>query len=56
MGSWRHELSENLWVKGTLRLEYAKSGFENQNHLPVEKKNTSDRSVPDVSDKNLDGV
>ena len=61
--SWRHELSENVWVEGTLRLEYGKSGIYNSNRLPAEKKkkkkkkkkkekkeNTRDRSVPDGSD------
>ena len=36
--SWRHELSENVWVEGTLRLEYGKSGIYNNNRLPAEKK------------------
>ena len=60
--SWRDELSENVWVEGTLRLEYGKSGIYNNNRLPAEKKkkkkkkkekkeNTRDRSVPDGSDK-----
>ena len=58
--SWRDELSENVWVGGTLRLEYGKSGIYNSNRLPAkkekkekkekEKENTRDRSVPDGSD------
>ena len=57
--SWRDELSENVWVGGTLRLEYGKSGIYNSNRLPAKKKeekkkekkeNTMDRSVPDGSD------
>ena len=36
--SWRHELSENVWVEGTLRLEYGKSGIYNNNRLPAEEK------------------
>ena len=47
-----------MWVEGTLRLEYGKSGIYNNNCLPAEKKkkkkeeeeNTRDRSVPDGSD------
>ena len=49
-----------MWVEGTLRLEYGKSGIYNSNRLPAEKKkkkkkkekkeNTRDRSVPDGSD------
>ena len=35
--SWRDELSENVWVDGTLRLEYGKSGIYNSNRLPAEK-------------------
>ena len=35
--SWRDELSENVWVEGTLRLEYGKSGIYNSNRLPAEK-------------------
>ena len=57
----RHELSENVLVEGTLRLEYGKSGNYNDNCLPGKKekkkkekkekeKNTRDRSVPDGSD------
>ena len=51
-----------VWVEGTLRLEYGKSGIYNSNCLPAEKKkkekkekeeNTWDRSVPDGSDKNI---
>ena len=49
-----------LWVEGTLKLEYGKSGIYNNNRLPAEKEekeekkeeNTRDRSVPDGSDKN----
>ena len=55
--SWRHELSENVWVEGTLRLEYGKSGIYDSNRLLAEKKkkkekeeNTRDRTVPDGSD------
>ena len=36
--SWRDELSENVWVEGTLRLEYGKAGIYNSNRLPAEKK------------------
>ena len=60
MNSYYHKLSENVWVEGTLRLEYGKSGIYNSNRLPAEKKkkkkkkekkeNTRDRSVPDGSD------
>ena len=35
--SWRDELSENVWVEGTLRLEYGKAGIYNSNRLPAEK-------------------
>ena len=59
----RHELSENVLVEGTLRLEYGKSGIYDNNRLPAKKKkkekekeekeNTRDRSVPDGSDKYL---
>ena len=35
--SWCHELSENVWVEGTLRLEYGKAGIYNSNRLPAEK-------------------
>ena len=35
--SWCHELSENVCVEGTLRLEYGKSGIYNSNRLPAEK-------------------
>ena len=33
----RHELSENVLVEGTLRLEYGKSGIYNSNRLPAKK-------------------
>ena len=52
-----------MWVKGTLRLEYGKSGIYNNNCLPAKEKekkkkkkkekNTRDRSVPDGSDKKI---
>ena len=35
--SWRDELSENVWVEGTLRLEYGKAGIYNSNRLPAKK-------------------
>ena len=51
-----HELSENVWVEGSLRPDYDKSGFENENRLLVRGEegggNTRDRSVPDGSDNN----
>ena len=48
-----------MWVEGTLRLEYGKSGIYNNNRLSAEEEekekekkeeNTRDRSVPDGSD------
>ena len=41
--SWRDELSENVWVEGTLRLEYGKSGIYNSNRLPAEKKKEKEK-------------
>ena len=46
---------KNVWVEGSLRPEYGKSGLENENCLLAKKKkkkkeNTRDRSVPDGSD------
>ena len=60
MDSSHHELSENVWIEGSLRPEYGKSGFENENSFLAEEEeerkkekkeeNTRDRSVPDGSD------
>ena len=41
--SWRDELSENVWVEGTLRLEYGKAGIYNSNRLPAEKEEKKEK-------------
>ena len=47
--SWRHELSENVWVEGTLRLEYGKSGIYNNNRLPAEEKEKEkEKKIPGI--------
>ena len=49
--SWHHELSENVWVEGTLRLEYGKSGIYNNNRLPAKekkKKKKKKKKIPGI--------
>ena len=41
--SWRDELSENVWVEGTLRLEYGKAGIYNSYRLPAEKEEKKEK-------------
>ena len=37
LDSWNNELSENVWVEGSLTPRYGKSGFENENRLLVQE-------------------
>ena len=53
LGSWRHELSENVWVEGTLRLECGKSGIYNNNRLPAEKKEEKEEKEKEEKEKAL---
>ena len=45
--SWRDELSENVWVEGTLRLEYGKARIYNSNRLPA-KKEEKNLKIPGI--------
>ena len=52
--SWRHELSENVWVEGTLRLEYGKSGIYKNNRLPAEEK--EEKEEKEKEKKKIPGI
>ena len=49
--SWRDELSENVWVEGTLRLEYGKSGIYNSNRLPAKKEKKEEKEEKEEKKK-----
>ena len=54
--SWRDELSENVWVEGTLRLEYGKSGIYNSNRLPAEKEEKKEKKEKKKEKEKIPGI
>ena len=54
--SWCHELSENVWVEGTLRLEYGKAGIYNSNRLPAEKEEKEKKEKKEKKKLKIPGI
>ena len=53
----RHELSENVLVEGTLRLEYGKSGIYDNNRLPAEEKEEKEEKEKEKEkEKKIPGI